>query len=146
MEMEKENEYDTTRTFLPEFHIRFEKLSKSNLDSRKFADLLASGGRIKIKIKINKQNQDQDRDGVDPYILDQGSGASSNVEKENTHYRFIDASSMLHRRFIDASSTLHPPIIPPFIPPRIKNRMVIANALDLKEKVPSAPTHRGSRP
>ena len=87
MKMEKENEYDTTRTFLPEFHIRFEKLSKSDLDSRKFADLLASGGRIKIKIKINKQNQDQDRDGVDPYILDQGSGASSNVEKENTHYQ-----------------------------------------------------------
>ena len=31
---------------------------------------------------------------------------------------------------------------------RIKDQMVVENALDLKEKVPSAPTpgHRGSRP
>ena len=31
---------------------------------------------------------------------------------------------------------------------RIEDRMVVENALDLKEKVPSAPTpgHRGSRP
>ena len=36
--------------FLPEFHIRFQKLSKSNLELRKFADLI----RIYEKITENR--------------------------------------------------------------------------------------------